>query len=616
MDIAEIRQQYPQYSDLSDQQVARGFHNKFYSDIPFDDFAKKIGVKYGADEKIAEIPGRVAAPEKGIDSPIPGAGTAEAALAMGSGIVGNIAGKVGAFAKGLFRPETYTAKGAPGQFEKDASSISRALTYQPRTQQGQETLDTVTGAIDSSKLAGLPPTAAVSLANMAPQRLNAARGALPAVAGRESAAVTGGGAANVPLSSLRAERAAQLPVPMDLTKGMLSRDFDQQRFERETAKSAVGAPIRERMADLNQKLMQNMEAFGEQTGADASGPRATGEIVNKALAGKAAKAKGEINAAYEKARAAGETQAPVDITPLRQYVESHQPEAINAPIISSVDSKLKAIAKGNTTSVNDLEEMRKMVNALSGKDATNAHFGKELKGVIDQIGEGAGGEAYQYARSLRREYAKEFENVGVIDKLMSSKPGTTDRRVAFEDVFDHSVLKGSLDDVRAVRRTLQTAGPEGMQAWRELQGQTIKHLQDQMTKNIATDQRGNRVVSAAQLNRVVTELDKDGKLDLIFGKKGAGQIRDVRDVAIDVNTFPLGSVNTSNTGSVVMEALATAAVGRLPTAFGKAIAGVKQYRENAATKRKVIEALNPSGMVSLKDLATKSQNRNALREQP
>ena len=42
--LAEIRQQYPQYDDLSDEQLARAFHGKFYSDMPYREFAGKIGV--------------------------------------------------------------------------------------------------------------------------------------------------------------------------------------------------------------------------------------------------------------------------------------------------------------------------------------------------------------------------------------------------------------------------------------------------------------------------------------------------------------------------------------------------------------------------------------------
>lgn len=40
--IAEVRQQYPQYQDMSDNQLADALHAKFYSDMPKEEFAKKI----------------------------------------------------------------------------------------------------------------------------------------------------------------------------------------------------------------------------------------------------------------------------------------------------------------------------------------------------------------------------------------------------------------------------------------------------------------------------------------------------------------------------------------------------------------------------------------------
>lgn len=42
--IADIRKQYPQYNDLSDQQLADSLHQKFYSDMPKDEFSRKIGL--------------------------------------------------------------------------------------------------------------------------------------------------------------------------------------------------------------------------------------------------------------------------------------------------------------------------------------------------------------------------------------------------------------------------------------------------------------------------------------------------------------------------------------------------------------------------------------------
>jgi hypothetical protein len=42
--LAEIRGQYPQYSDMTDTQLADAFHSKFYADIPKDTFYARLGV--------------------------------------------------------------------------------------------------------------------------------------------------------------------------------------------------------------------------------------------------------------------------------------------------------------------------------------------------------------------------------------------------------------------------------------------------------------------------------------------------------------------------------------------------------------------------------------------
>ena len=42
--IEQLRKQYPQYNDMSDDEFAKAFHKNFYSDLKYDDFAKKLGV--------------------------------------------------------------------------------------------------------------------------------------------------------------------------------------------------------------------------------------------------------------------------------------------------------------------------------------------------------------------------------------------------------------------------------------------------------------------------------------------------------------------------------------------------------------------------------------------
>lgn len=42
--IGEVRQKYPQYSDLSDEQLGQALHRKYYSDMPYEQFAGKVGL--------------------------------------------------------------------------------------------------------------------------------------------------------------------------------------------------------------------------------------------------------------------------------------------------------------------------------------------------------------------------------------------------------------------------------------------------------------------------------------------------------------------------------------------------------------------------------------------
>ena len=44
MDIKILRSKYPQYKDLSDKQLADALHNKYYSDMPVEQFYAKIGL--------------------------------------------------------------------------------------------------------------------------------------------------------------------------------------------------------------------------------------------------------------------------------------------------------------------------------------------------------------------------------------------------------------------------------------------------------------------------------------------------------------------------------------------------------------------------------------------
>jgi hypothetical protein len=483
--------------------------------------------------------------------------------------------------------------------------------FQPTSPVSQDVLQNIGSAFEASKLPpvlpnlGMLPSYARAVGG-APTQVRQAAQTVQEVGPRIAQALrqpepppmstmSGVGAAQSPEALTRLQIAQQLRVPVPLTKGQATKELGQQQFEMETAKTYpqdVGRPIIDRKIDQNQRILSNFDAFLEPIGAKTAAPDnlyEVGKVVDNALVKKAQAAKKEIKNAYKLADDSGQTQELIDVAPIKTFLNSLEAEAVNAPIITSAKMKLDTLAPAGELSINKLEEVRKMVGRLSGSTPTNGEFGREINKLIDASTEGKGGNLYQDARKLRANYAREFENVGVVDKLLSKKAGTTDRAVAFEKVFDHAILNGSLDDVKAIGQTLKRAGPEGQQAYRELVGQTVEYMREAITKNIRTDESGKRVVSAAQFDTVVRNLDKSGKLDYLFGKKGAEEIRNLRDTTILVYDMPLG-VNTSNTSSAVDKVL-NKLLQKIPFAGPMVEVGSEALEKQKLTKQ-VQESLN------------------------
>ena len=534
----------------------------------------------------------------------------EVPATIGSGMVAQPVGAAyGAF-RGITGPKTpqgmQEAQQAGGQ-------LAQKLQFQPTSPASIGALESIGGALEASKL---PPyignigaiPSAIQAGNaarpVAQQSMQAARPAVSTMSQalrREAPTMSGVGAAAVPEANLRAQMAQQLRVPVELSKGQAMRDLGQQKFEIETPKNfpELGKPLIEAQAKRNDAILQNFDAFVDATGKETYGLRETGRVVDKALVNAANKAKADINKAYTAAREAGETQQPVSYAPLKAYIDEQTPTVKRklAPIISAVDEE---IAKNDPkklgqVSINNLEDIYQFINKNYEPGTVGEGHARTMKNLINQITEGQGGELYQEARKLRTKYGREFENVGYVDKLLRTKPGTTDRAVAYEDVFDHAILNGSLDDVRAIGMTLKKAGPEGQQAFKELQGQTIQYMKDQVSKSVDVDSFGNPVVSPAKFKSVVTQLDQDGKLNYVFGKKGAQEIRDLLETTINVNAPLKGAANYSNTSSAIISALDKIGGIRIPGVSNVAKFAAEKGKESAL-KKQIEESINYNPM--------------------
>ena len=564
-------------------------------------------------------------------------GAGEAGL---SALTGAVAAPAGAVA-GIYETLTggkYGTKEGIQQGQKRATEVQQALTYQPRTQAGQDILQTVGQAAEATKIppvlvpevagfaplapaakaqiqdqfarlkatptlgvqapaappspvsnVNIPPTRRAELqaqmtakpATMAPAdvaamqaQFEAKKTALPKaqepgkpevpvtplpVSNEEAKRLIGVGAAEVTPEKLRVQRAKELPVPIELSKDQATRDPADVRFARETAKDPVlGQALQTKYADDNLKIQKNLDNFIESTGAEYAGaaPGEVGQLLVNAIGPYQQARKNAIGPAYDAARSAGEMNMPVPVNRLTDFVEKNQSAAKNAPVISAVQSEIQRLAKGGEITINDLEEIRKMANILAQDQGPNSHYGKQAIRIIDKMTEGKGGELYQKARRLNAEYMREFEDTPVVKNLLAMKRGTTQRAVAIEDLVEKSMLKGPKSDVVQLFSTLQKAGPEGQQMINELRGYVAQRIKDEATKGVGRDINGLPYVSTHGLNKMIVDLDRSGKLDLLFGKQGAEHYRTLNEVTKDLQTVPVGTTNPSGTASTLLAAMA------------------------------------------------------------
>ena len=411
------------------------------------------------------------------------------------------------------------------------------------------------------------------------------------------------GSAGTSEETIRAQRAAELPVPVELARFQRSRLFEEQQRARELAKNnEVGGPIRARLAEQQDALRQNFDRFIDETGSEVwENAREKGVVVDAALKKLADVGKTRIRVLYKRAEKAGETAEAVPYAPIKAFIDDQDVTTREklAPVLDAVANQLRKNDPDGTgtISINSLENIRKLINKVAQPGTPDASFGNELKGLIDQTTEGAGGDLYKQARAARIQYANTFENAGLVKKLMGTKPGTVDRQVALEKVAEQAIYSRgtALDDIKALKGVLDQASSRGERAWRELQGATLEHIRDQAYKGVTRDESGQAVISPAALERVITDLDRSGKLDYVFGRRTADLLRTINDVAKDVVTAPPGSVNASGTSSAVLNAidtLGTFGISGMPIPGGKLLMGLKSALQNRELRKEVKRLLD------------------------
>lgn len=575
-------------------------------------------------------------PEQTISEKLIGAGEAGAALA--TGLIGSaVAAPVGAV-KGIAQSILDGSFGTPEavrMVEEEASKASEAFTYAPRTEAGQEATKGAAEVLSQvlppfiPMLGGQPGQISTSARMAALPVEAAALAAVPVV--REAATRTGqavrsgvsmltgsapesanaprpqsGGAAATDPATRRVIQASSLPVPITLTKGAATREAQQLAFEKEQIKSALGGPLRQRAEENNLQTLQNFDALLDMTDAQINDIASVGNKVTKSLSSGLAKAKTKTRAAYAEADRAGELETGVNLNSVIAYINENLPEADLAPVLSAAKKKALAVGAasldqdGNLipvqTTLRNAESLRKTFNNAGFERADSFHA-SQLKSIFDAETDGLGGNLYQKARRLRTEQARKYENRAIIARLVQNRKNMDDPMVAADKVFKKSISDASPEEITFLKRVLVTSGNDGKQAWKELQGATIRYIRDEATKGLGRDSMDRPIVSPAQMHRTVRSLDQNGRLDVIFGKKNAQTIRDLNEVLIDVVTAPPWTlINTSGTAGVLLAGMTdialTGMLTGLPVPIATGLRQIVKLKKERATKARIIDALN------------------------
>lgn len=581
-------------------------------------------------------------------------GAAETALALGTGATTGAVGFIGGTGAGLAQEILSGRFGTQESLQRVGQAAqrgARAGTFEPRTAVGREMTQEAGQFLGEAlppvlPIIGAPGTAIAAARQAAPVVAQAATAAAPVAqavmaaparaaravgravgvvepdpmaltAASQSASVLNrraAGSAGVARETERRAVAENMPVPFSgpsaLTTGQASRNFEQLQFEKESAKlGEVGAPLRERVGSQTATMIQNFDALIDRADPVAIDPIQIGKAVDRALVNRVEVERRRIRSAYDRAERAGQMSAPVQLTPFAAQIDEFSSLEGLVPMVGAVRKeavRLGALAPDESGAlqvqsipIKTAETLRQFVNKNTDwTDRRESLIGRRINSSIDAATESAGGDLYRAARRLRAQFADEFQNVGLTAKLLSTKRGTSERAIAFGDVFDKVVINSPIDELNKIRSTLLRSGNEGKQAWADMKAAGIRYIRDRATGEdkgaVGRDEFGNPLISPSALNKAVLELDQDGKLQSLYGKKQAQTLRDLAELSIDIYTAPPGAINFSNTASalqVALDSLGTWAVTGIPGPAATGLTQAVKYVKNRKTRARITAAL-------------------------
>lgn len=494
-----------------------------------------------------------------------------------------------------------TQAGMVGNVAKNVSPIARTMVVDPALRASR------TGARRVGSAIGAGVNRAISATDTGRKEL------AKIIANRQrpqSKGLSSVGADQLPKSRLRAERARELDDPIDLTLGEATRNQDLLRFQHEQQKLESGKPFREAQSIKNQKVANNLDMWIDEAGSELVAIGDKGRHLDESLNAAMQKKSDMVNKTYREAEAAGHMSDQFELQKLTDFLNDpiKRAEAVNDGVLKTTRRVL--LETGAAIEVDDIgpnrqpikvlipdkidlvsgEQIRRSIGENASITASDRRQARLLKEAYDADTEGLGGDLYKRARSQRREFADQFENNELIRKLTGTNPKSGEKLIAIESMVDTilgpSSGLASVDRLKKLR-TMLLKSESGRRSWREIQGELVQRIKSQTFRTKDTDENGNPIPSYSGLNKAISELDRSGKLDIILSKKGAEKMRTLRDVVQTIYTAPPGTINHSNTATVIASLLDGAVFAHgVPVPIGNATRiAVKKIKDRQLRKK-------------------------------
>jgi hypothetical protein len=472
--LEKFRQQYPDYADMSDADLAQALHTKFYSDIPYERFAGQIGLAgapSGAPVALTEDP-RFGQPVQSDAATYenaggPGVGVLESVL-RGARDVGQGVKQLGMMATGSENLPAYTEQ---VNQERAAFAEQQGGGRNPFRLVGQAIATAPAALIPGGQAAFLPRVASAALAGGV------------------------GGAAQFAPSGTTREKITQTGV------------------------GAVTALI---AGEALRGLARLMGSFSRRTDPLVPGqsmtPTQAGREVQDAIRAADDRLSAQVDALYDAARSAQGVDDAVGYAGLGQRVQGALADFDQAADLPPVVAKrLRDLgSKADDVTVRDLVDLRRLVNRRTRitRDETNVAALSAVRGAVDDFMDDlqAQSPAIEAFRTANR---AAFERQQALGTNALSK--TIRDQLEPDNFIRSQVVGGTVRDLQALKNVvLNEAGDQ--QAWETARRAVVDWLNDR-----ATGQAG---FSASRYTKDLANIG-DEKLALLFSSQEIAALRGV-----------------------------------------------------------------------------------------